>query len=99
MNKNKGVMVSSRAAILTVLFAALPYFIAYTGYPYVRVAPFDLFLKASLSFFFPAAIVGLCLGYYGTSQKKEEKRLAAILAVLGLALYIAVFARFSLEII
>ena len=99
MDKNKGVIVSSRAAILTVLFATLPYFIAYTAYPYVRVAPTELFLKASLSFFFPAAIVGLCLGYYGTSKKKEEKRLALILVFLGLALYVAVFARFSLEII
>lgn len=99
MSKSKRVAVSYRAAILTVLFAILPYLIAYTGYPYVRVVPFDLMLKAALSFFFPAAIVGLCLGYYGASNKKEERRLGLILALFGLILYVAVFVRFSLEII
>lgn len=43
--------------------------------------------------------MGLCLGYYGASNKKEERRLGLILALFGLILYVAVFVRFSLEII
>ncbi len=99
MNKSKRIAVSSRAVILTTLFVVLPYFVAYANYPYVRLAPSELIVKAALTFFFPAAIVGFCLGYYGASKVKEEKRLAVILAIFGLILYVAIFARFSLEII
>ena len=99
MNKSKRIAVSARAVVLTVLFAVLPYFVAYSQYPYVRLAPSELILKAALTFFFPAAIVGFCLGYYGASKVKEEKRLAIILAIFGLILYVAIFTRFSLEII
>jgi len=98
VSKKKHVAVGARTAVLTVLFTLLPYAIGYTGYPYVRVAPTNLLFKALLVFFIPSLIVGLCLGYYGWTKVKQEKRLALLFTVFSLILYIAIFSRFSIAI-